>query len=490
MNPLRPRPAEQAEVADPVNWLAIAWILLIWTTVKLAYGSSLEFFFSQDDFVFLLRAARVDSWKALVESFLAADHFYRPVPRTLVFVGLFRLFGLNAGAYHQVSLAWHAGNGILLFFLYRRLFAQRRYLPGMSSLIFAAHHIPFLTVYWVSGIQDLCVTSFLLLSLHLYLKSKHSKGMGWQALSLLSYALALLSKEIAITFPAILLLVELTDRWLRREKLNFIDSVGRVLGHALLLAPYLLVRSVKIPDFLPIEGPYSWSLAPRNVLQNLWAYLHDSLYLHDWVVAQSSGIWVAFIILLAALVISLFSSRRRWTAPALGIGWFAISLLPVLLLSKQRYSFYAYFSLGGMALILAFPIDALLSTIRRQSRHHARAGTILRPSDLGAVLFVTALLSFSIPQIEAKEANDPAGIISKSILAKDAISEVQSLHPELPKDSTLYVTSLTDRDVWAFGHGDLFRLYYPDVKVIIAPEEDLVPVGDDKVYVYRFREDE
>ncbi|MFW6116319.1 MAG: hypothetical protein ACOC6F_01200 [bacterium] len=486
-----PKPIQKAQVAKSADWFAVIWILLISITTALVYGSSLEFFFSQDDFVFLVRAARVGSWGDLVSSFLMADQFYRPVPRTVVFTGLFKLLGLNARAFHLVSLGLHAANGILFFLLYRRLFPGKRYLPGISGLAFAGHQIPFLAVYWVSGIQDLCVTTFLLLSLHFYLKSGDSEAIPWRILSLLTYALGLLSKEIAITFPAILLLVELIGQFRCRERFSLADSMRKLLSYGLLVAGYLLLRASKSPEFLPSEGPYSWSMSPTIVLDNLWTYVCDALYLRDWLNAVPQQACGLCLVLLAVLIVSALLSRRGWVALLLGTGWFVISLLPVLFLTERTYSFYAYFSLGGIALVLAVPADMLLSHVGHRSlrvRHSVEPTCGL--SDLATALFIATWLWFSVSQIKAEEVRDPAGIISKSIAAREALTEIQTLYPELPRDSTLYVTALTDRDIWAFGHGDLFRLYYPQTKVIISPEEDLAPVSDATAFVYRFRKSE
>jgi len=59
----------------------------------------------------------------------------------------------------------------------------------------------------------------------------------------------------------------------------------------------------------------------------------------------------------------------------------------------------------------------------------------------------------------------------------------------LPAGSTLYVVGLTDADVWAVGHGDLFRLYYPQVGVVLVPageEAEALLESDDDSYVYYF----
>jgi hypothetical protein len=53
----------------------------------------------------------------------------------------------------------------------------------------------------------------------------------------------------------------------------------------------------------------------------------------------------------------------------------------------------------------------------------------------------------------------------------------------------LYVVGLADTDVWAVGHGDLFRLYYPQVNVVLVPEggdAEALPESNNDAYVYYF----
>jgi hypothetical protein len=469
----------------PVDWPAVLWILLIGIAVHVAYGASLRFFFSQDDFVFLARAARIASWGDLVHSFAAADHFYRPLPRVVMFLAQLRLFGLNASAFHLVSLGLHTANAALLFLLCRRLFASTL-LAGLSGLLYATHHIPFLAVYWVSGIQDLSMTTLLLMSLLLYLRSVEVQNSLWRVFSLLAYGLALFSKEMAVTFPILVVLVASIHTLQHGRQPSPRRLLGQALGYGALLGAYLVVRSQKATSLIASEGPYAWSLAPRTVLGNLCRYLADVLYVGDWLSTTPQRA-VACTFLLALLVIICWRSPRYRRVIVLGTAWFVLTLLPVLFLSQQAYSFYAYFPLAGIAMALATPLTGILQAIGPSA---TTTGALSRLAK-GAVisLLLIAWLWFSTGQIRATEVKDPAGIIAKSVLARKAVTEVQALYPALPPGSTLYVVGLTERDGWALGHGDLFQLYYPQTRVVLVLEgEQGQGAGTDTAgsYVYHF----
>lgn len=463
--------------SKPVDWSALAWILIICIAASIVYSPSLRYFFSQDDFVFLARAARVASFQDFVQLFTANDHFYRPVSRVSLFVMQWHLFGPNAAAFHLVSLGIHAFNAVLLFLLCRRLFAVTL-LAGLAGLLYATHLIPFLAVYWASGIQDLSMTMFLLLSFHFYIRHLELQGNLWLALSVLTYGLALLSKETAVTLPLLLIFAAFVKGGSTGCRPDRKRLAWQMLVYSTVLGLYLLVRSQKASLFLPKEGPYAWTFAPGLMLENLYTYLGDALYVRDWYITAPS--WAGMVCALFVMMLILTSWRSwryRWVV-AFGIGWFVISLLPVLFLSQRTYSFYAYYPLAGMAVTLATPVTAVLERI---SCLIESTEPIRRPAMWVSVsLLLVAWLWFSAAQVRATEAKDPAGIISKSILAREAITELQALYPSLPQASTLHVVGLTERDVWAVGHGDLFRVYYPQVETVLVREgEDSDTAGMD-----------
>lgn len=469
-----------------VDWPILAWILLIAGAALLAYGRSLNVFFSQDDFFFLARADRVASVGDFVRALAAPDHFYRPVPRVVLFVGELRLFGLNPGAFHLVNLGLHACNAVLLFLLCRRL-SGSTLLAGLAGLFFVSHHIPFLAVYWLSGVQDLCMTFLALVSVHTYLLSLRTGRSGWWAISLLAFALALLSKETAVSLPLTLLLAGVV--WQRRAGLALRKRqlLLHTVGYAAVLGLYLLLRSQKAAAAISDVGPYAWAFSSGVVFKNLYAYLCDTLYVRHWLwTAPQRAAWTCGVFL--ALVGTLLATSRRHRAmTALGLAWFVVSLLPLLFLSERAYSFYAYFALAGAAIAVGVLLAGALGRIggSEGSAWPARqfvGGIVL-------CLIVGGWLWFTMGQIRTTEAADPVGILAKSDIAQRALAECQALYPALAPGSTLCVEGLTERDVWAVGRGDMFRLYYPGVTVLIVTELEAsgaISRCDGVGYVYRY----
>ncbi len=189
--------------------------------------------------------------------------YYRPLP-VASFALNYALGELNPFGYHLGNLLLHAGVTLLVYPLALLLHLD---LPGavIAALIFAVHPLNTEAVAAVVGRTDLLASLFFLLSLLLYLRRDRllSPAKGWAPpLSLTAYLLALLSKENAITLPAILFATDLfhPDTTSRRGLLRRTCDLLRERGIRLYLpyvgvaALYLGIRS-RVLDGLHLPSP-------------------------------------------------------------------------------------------------------------------------------------------------------------------------------------------------------------------------------------------
>jgi hypothetical protein len=377
-------------------------------------------------------------------------------------------------------------NSVFIVLLGWRIFCNRT-IASIAGFLYATHAtIPFLAVYWVSGIQDLSATFWALITLLLYLAFRGRKNLKIWLLSLFTYLMALLSKEIVVTMPFLILFIEMIN--MRGERFEFrLKEVARyVFVYFLVLVGYLVLRALKTNIFMPTEGAYRLNLSLQVIWRNFLAYYSDSFYLRSWAFGEH---WRSILIIFTSCLLLVNATRTcKFVFPVvvLGMSWFSFALAPIILLSKRNYSFYAYFPLIGMVFVLAASIYAVscwLSSIFSMLSD-VKWHLFFRWGLITALLL--AWLGFSFDAVNRKALQDPAGILSKSILAERASHEVLSLYPALPSGSSLYITGVTERDIWAFGHGNLFELYYPEVEVTFM---DQLPQGEATrdVYVYRFR---
>lgn len=134
--------------------------------------------------------------------------------------------GLNPWGFHFSSNLLHAINGVLVFFVILTIFGLVEPESGnysmrkdfhaliaafLASTLFVVHPQHVESVVWVAERKDLLCQMFLLLSLLAYVKYVTTSQIlkrRWYLITLGMFFLAVLSKPMAVTFPAVLLLVD------------------------------------------------------------------------------------------------------------------------------------------------------------------------------------------------------------------------------------------------------------------------------------------
>lgn len=135
-------------------------------------------------------------------------------PLTMVSYGLdYMVWGLDPFGYHLVNIIFHAANTFLVAYLAgtlaRSLGQRGSVFAGVATaLLFGLHPLHVESVAWVAERKDVLSVFFFLLSLLAYLRFAGSRSVRFYLLSLAAFALALLSKPMAITLPLVLLIID------------------------------------------------------------------------------------------------------------------------------------------------------------------------------------------------------------------------------------------------------------------------------------------
>lgn len=167
--------------------------------------------------------APVQSWRPLVQ---------------LSYLVTRQAFGTAPWVYHLTSVALHAFNAWLLLRLLRRRYAQRAAFG--AALLFAVLPVHNEAVAYVSGRSELLLLAWLLLAwLDLEPGDADARARNLPR-GLAFFSLALLSKEQAVMFPAVL---ALWDRALGRASLRDPERRSAYAWLALLTGAYLLLRT-------------------------------------------------------------------------------------------------------------------------------------------------------------------------------------------------------------------------------------------------------
>ncbi len=142
---------------------------------------------------------------------LVAGGRYRPLSQ-VIFAMEYQLGGLSPFTGHLVNLLAYAFIALLLFRILRKLIPEyhhgnwQRSVPFLATALFVAHPLHTEVVANIKGLDELMSLGFSLLLLHFSLRFIDKKNTGNLAASALFFLLALLSKENAITFVAVVFL--------------------------------------------------------------------------------------------------------------------------------------------------------------------------------------------------------------------------------------------------------------------------------------------
>lgn len=155
------------------------------------------------------RALWLSDWWKLAESGPESnprrDRLYRPL--TLFSLALnYAVHGYRPLGYHVANIALHAAVCLLVWQFARRL-VQDEAVATVAAVLFAVHPVHAEAVANVVGRAEVLAALFLLLGLLVLLPRAGRPGLGRVAGATPLFLLALLSKESAVCYPAVALLV-------------------------------------------------------------------------------------------------------------------------------------------------------------------------------------------------------------------------------------------------------------------------------------------
>jgi len=234
-------------------------ILLIIALPLLAFLNTLENTFVYDDVFTITDNYFIRDWGNFT-AFFTDDYFkysgevtFRPVVTLSYFID-YSLWHLNPAGFHLTNILLHAVNVLLVYLLVSAV-SRSRTASFLTSILFALHPILTEAVNGISYREDLLATTFFLGSALLFIQSAivrlsaHDKVRNPQSkirnylypLSLFSYLLALCSKEVAITLPLIIFLLD----WLLGDKSRIKkNTIKYYIGFILVSGFYLFLRFV------------------------------------------------------------------------------------------------------------------------------------------------------------------------------------------------------------------------------------------------------
>jgi len=322
--------------------------------ILLVYGNTFQASWHLDDVTNIVenKNIRVHTWdpgtwsRAIRSPFTPESRInetiYRPVAMA-TFAFNWALDQYNVVGYHLVNIGIHCATSILLYFtllgilsapaLQEHRSSQKHFIALLAAALWALHPIQTQAVTYIVQRMAVLAAFFYLAGIYFFIQARTAdktlKKILFFGLVLISYLLAIGSKEHAITLPASLLLMELVffhkPNPLKSGKSAWIIFSAVVVGGLLLLALLWSWKGNPMAFILKSYQPRPFTLSERLLTEPrvLVFYLTQLFYpipqqfsiMHDFSVSRSlfdplsTAICIGIILLLILYAVSRL--RRR-----------------------------------------------------------------------------------------------------------------------------------------------------------------------------------
>jgi tetratricopeptide (TPR) repeat protein len=337
-----------------------------------------------------------------------------------------KLWGTAPLGYHLVSITCHVGATLLLVAVLRRLQIKGGWL---AAAIFALHPVHAESVAWISELKNTMSGVFFLGTVLAYLKFDERRTAASFAMAMGLFLGALLSKTTTAVWPIGMVAI----MWWKRGTLSWRRDV-------LPLIPFAALAGFAGWVALGIEreavgnaiGELQFSLAQRLVIAGhaCWFYLGKLLWpvglcpiYPRWQIDHLRGVDYLYPIGVLALLIVLWTQRKRSRAPLAALLFFVGVLSPLLGIfsfSYQRYSFVAdhFQYLASLGVITLAAAGSIWLQDRRR----------LVPDFAGVILCVVVLATLWTLTRKHSKAYADLGTFARTTLAGNPDSWVARDH--------------------------------------------------------------
>jgi protein O-mannosyl-transferase len=331
----------------------------------LAYLGTLSFGFVYDDKPVIVDNVAIHSWRFLAHYFIpqisariappSSGTFYRPIVLLWLRVN-YAIFGLHPAGWHFAMLALHVLATYLVFAAVGKLTGSRG-TAALAAIFFGLHPVHVENVAWLSSVNDLLMTVFLLASFLAYLDYRSGGKTIWMATSVLWFGLALLSKETAAVFPLLIFAFAVLFAPARATENSYLTSLkdwsvsklsawkdGLIsVPYFAVLAAYMAARRMMLHGLAQPLAPLGWATMVLTWPSILWFDLKHLLlpisssefYSLAYVTApgfENFLLPIIFLLVALAVVAYLITKLPDPRVGVFALGWAIVTILPTLYL--------------------------------------------------------------------------------------------------------------------------------------------------------------
>ncbi len=350
------------------------WIpLILIALVFLAYSNIYNFEFLYDDEFLIIKNKFLTSFDYLGSIFSSSstggagfiDSFYRPM-QILFYLVLEQLFGQETWAHHFLNVSLHAANAVLIYFLGKKMKLQSS-TAALCAALWGLHPLHTEAVTYMSATADPLHTLFILCGLNVAIPNFSVRRLVY---AMGFFILALLTKESAIVFPALLFTLVF---FFTKKPWNW-KSYLPTLPFWIVAGLYFALRMTVLNfnnDFSMYKQTniYSENILYRfyTFLATLPSYTELIFWPHDLHIDRQFSVFTEFtfwpVILGALLVLCAAIASYRWHWAAWASLWFIASYVPqsgvLIPVNSMFLEHWMYLPLIGFVLCLGAGFEKL-----------------------------------------------------------------------------------------------------------------------------------
>jgi Tfp pilus assembly protein PilF len=364
--------AKNARSAEPSygRLLAALVIVLALSTIAVYAQTAHYGFIAYDDDQYVYENAVVKTGITGTSLVWAATTFFYANWHPLTWLSYLvdvQLFGLNAGAFHVVNLLLHTANVILIFLVLFRM-TRRPWRSAVVAAVFALHPLHVESVAWISERKDVLSTFLGIVALLLYLRYVERPTITRYLITFFAFALSLMAKPMWVTFPLLLLLLDLWPlrrlqwwpQW-PRDRSIFVEKLPLLLlslgGSILTFAAQRSFGAVVTVERYPLLGRLGNAAIAylTYIKQAIWPVNLGVLYPSS--PPEPGTAIIALLVIVGVTAIVLICARSK---PYLFTGWFWYvgMLVPVIGIIQvgvqSRADRYMYVPLVGLTIAIVW----------------------------------------------------------------------------------------------------------------------------------------
>lgn len=341
-------------------------LLLIILLAFILFAPSLTTFFTHDDF-FVMVISKAENIKDFVNFFVISPMgwgLYRPISTQVFYYLSNLLLNMNPISMHAVLYLLF---GIIIILVYKiaHYLTENSKVSLIATFLYATSASHFGQLYFIST-QEMWVGIFYFLSVWLYCKYLSGKSKINYLLSIISFVFALLSKEVALTLPFVLLLISIY-----KDKIVFRRLIVELIPFGIIVTGYLFFRvfhfgftsgdsyvwDYSLRVFNTIVWYFLWAI---NIPEMLVDFIGPGFNINPNLLLYWKKEILFIIIPTIAFIFTTLTPkglnnliRKNWKLSLLGIFWFVGTLITVVFLPLHKFSFYLTIPLFGLVVVLS-----------------------------------------------------------------------------------------------------------------------------------------